>query len=83
MFQFTEYFNPLTIEVITDSNPEGAKKDLLSIYENLPLVERLLGLENSYVTIKFFSLAVVMSLSTLKAKMMMGQNNDFSKNTES
>lgn len=35
------------------------------IYENLPLIEKLLGIENSYVGFKLFSLALVIVLTNL------------------
>ena len=39
-------------------------------FEKLPLVERLLGMENTFVPIKLFSLALVMSLTNLQQKFL-------------
>jgi hypothetical protein len=39
--------------------------DFTIYFQNLPLVERLLGMENTYVPVKLFSLAIVMSLTNL------------------
>ena len=39
-------------------------------YEKLPLFERLLGMENSFVPVKLFSLALVLSLTNLQSKFL-------------
>ena len=44
--------------------------DFTTYFQNLPLVERLLGMENTYVPVKLFSLAIVMSLTNLQQKFL-------------
>jgi hypothetical protein len=39
-------------------------------FDKLSLVERLLGMENTFVPIKLFSLALVMSLTNLQQKFL-------------
>jgi hypothetical protein len=43
----------------------------LKYYERLPFVEKMLGMENSFVPIKLFSLALVLSLTNLQEKFLM------------
>jgi predicted Zn-dependent protease len=40
------------------------------VYQELPLLEKLLGIENSYVPLKLFSLALVLVLSNLQLKFL-------------
>jgi hypothetical protein len=40
------------------------------VYQELPLLEKLLGIENYYVPLKLFSLALVLVLSNLQLKFL-------------
>lgn len=54
MFQFESYAENFQIQTNTQWR---------EYFEQLPLIEKLLGIENSYVPIKLFSLALVLVLS--------------------
>lgn len=66
VFQFTSFFTPKAIETLVATN----QQDLITLYNNLPFFERLLGMDNSYVPVKLFSLALVMSLSSFQTKFL-------------
>ena len=73
MFQFKDYVSNVAVSQIylQSSDPVSAQKTLLKYYERLPFVEKMLGMENSFVPIKLFSLALVMSLTNLQEKFLM------------
>lgn len=54
MFQFEDYFSHIA---------QQSSEEIKKYYDEFPLIEKLLGIENSYVPIKLFSLALVMALS--------------------
>ena len=59
MFQFEDFAYTIAFKQATEGK---------SYYEHLPLIEKLLGIENNLVPIKLFSLALVMSISNLQLK---------------
>lgn len=44
--------------------------EMRKYFDQLPLIEKLLGIENSYVPLKLFSLALVLVLSNLQLKFL-------------
>ena len=64
MFQFESYAEDIALSM--SSGGLEARK----YYEQLPLIEKLLGIENSYVPLKLFSLALVMVLSNLQLQFL-------------
>ena len=73
MFQFDDFIHrsdEMKVFMANLQSNSSFGNQLEEYFDKLPLVERLLGMENTFVPIKLFSLALVMSLTNLQQKFL-------------